>query len=108
MWNFFFIFYQWGGKKTALSLVCERGYFEIAKFLIEKGAKVDQTKTVSLSFSLSLLIGSCFHFFKIIILFEQGGESPLWICCERRDFEMANLLIDNKAKVDWSTNVKFF
>ena len=44
----------------------------------------------------------------MIILFEQGGKSPLWICCERGDIEMANLLIDNKAKVDWSTNVKFF
>ena len=60
------VFYQWGGKKTALSSVCEKGYFEIVKFLIEKGAKVDQTTMVSLSFFLSLfslLIGSCFHFF---------------------------------------------
>ena len=65
-----------------------------------------------LSFFLSLLISNrsllIFPFFLSSLLFEQGGESPLWICCERRDFEMANLLIDNKAKMDWSTNVKFW
>ena len=74
---------------------------------------------LSFSFSFSLRIKSIFRFvsiflevilcfLKMIILFEQGGKSPLWICCERGDIEMANLLIDNKAKVDLSTNVNIF
>ena len=72
---------------------------------------MDQTKTVSLFLSLSsyqINFSISFPFFVSYYLFEQGGESPLWICCERGDIKMANLLIDNKAKVDWSTNVNFF
>ena len=41
-------------------------------------------------------------------MFEQGNQTPFWISCERGDFEMASLLIDNNAKVDWATNVNFF
>jgi hypothetical protein len=69
---------RFGRSSTTLIEALERGYLEVAKCLIDRGANVNQA--------------------------DDGGETPLWVASENGHLEIVRTLLDAKADVNKACN----
>lgn len=93
-------------NRTPLEIACQRGYFEIAKLLIKKGAQVD--KKISGMQLLKYMIGVD-DIKAVTMLIDYGanvnlkddlGETPLHSACSLDKAAIAQILIEHGARLD--------
>lgn len=89
------------GDTTPLWVASWRGSLEIVKFLVENGADLEKSAALSVAIASNHLEISKFLISKGCNVDRESRDStPLIEACSRGNFEIAKLLIENKAQVN--------